>query len=245
VLEWTWADVYKSDLQSLYALLVGPIAFLAWRAAASVDTRRAEATGSAHFVSVLTLIFAIETMIDPMATGPLLKLEGLAGSPAATLIPFVFVLLGDLRVILLIVGVAQPENRLRRNLSLALGLSFVVPVFAGATFGLARWISPDVHGQILWMLYEFGFFALCIYLARIWVPERVANDPARVAFLRSVLGYSAAYYALWWVADFIIVFAELDLGWAIRIVPNQLYYAFWVPFVYWRFFSVRPENAAR
>ena len=125
------------------------------------------------------------------------------------------------------------------------GLSFIVPVFAGATFGLARWISPDVHGQILWMLYEFGFFALCIYLARIWVPERVANDPARVAFLRSVLGYSAAYYALWWVADFIIVFAELDLGWAIRIVPNQLYYALWVPFVYWRFFSASAAKASQ
>ena len=41
--------------------------------------------------------------------------------------------------------------------------------------------------------------------------------------------------------------AELDLGWGVRIVPNQLYYALWVPFAYWRFFSVSPPgpNAAR
>jgi hypothetical protein len=45
------------------------------------------------------------------------------------------------------------------------------------------------------------------------------------------------------IADLLIVVGGLDLGWAIRIVPNQLYYSFWVPFAYWRFFSIRLEPA--
>ena len=240
-----WHDAYYGDLQSLYALLVAPIAFLAWRLTAGVDERRAEAAGAARFVSGLTLLFAIETMIDPIVTGPLIELELFRDSKASTLIPFLFVLLGDLRVLLLAIGVARPERMLRENFAWALGTALIVPIVAGLGFASTRWIWPEVDGKVLWMIYEFGFFALCVFLARVWVPRSVPNDPPLSAFLKTIFGYSAAYYALWWVADVLIVVADLDLGWAIRIVPNQLYYAFWVPFVYWRFFSVRPENALR
>jgi hypothetical protein len=240
-----WHEAYTGDLQSVYALLVVPIAFLAWRLAASVDARQAAVPGAARFISGLTLLFAIETMIDPIATGPFLKLDLVRESFGATLIPFLFVLLGDLRVLLLAIGVARPERGLLENLGWALGAALIVPIFAGAGFCLARWIWPDIHDQVLWMIYEFAFLALCIFLARIWVPRSVANDPSRAAFLNTIFGYSAAYYALWWVADLFIVFGDLDLGWAIRMVPNQLYYACWAPFVYWRFFSARPSNASR
>lgn len=91
------------------------------------------------------------------------------------------------------------------------------------------------------MIYEFGFLAFCIVLGRVWVARVLPGDPTRAAYLRSIFGYSAAYYALWLGADLVIVVAGLDLGWALRVVPNQLYYAFWVPFAYWRFFSVRPS----
>jgi hypothetical protein len=242
--EFSWHTVYYSDLQSLYALLVVPFAFLAWRLAAGVDERSATVPGVARFVSGITFVFAIETMIDPIATGPFLKLDFLHDTWASTLIPFLFVLLGDLRVLLLAIGVTRPERSLRQNLAWTLGTTFIVPIMTGILFSLTRWIWPDVHGQVQWMIYEFGFFALCIYLARVWVPRSIPNDPARAAFLKSIFGYSAAYYALWWVADVFIVVADLDIGWAIRIVPNQLYYAFWVPFIYWRFFSLRSPKAS-
>ena len=242
--EFSWHEAYYGDLQSLYALLIAPIAFLVWRLTAGVDERRAEAPDAARFVSGLTLVFAIQTMIDPIATGPLIKLDLFRDSFAVTLIPFFFVLLGDLRVLLLAMGVARPDRSLWRNLAWALGTALIVPIVAGLGFAFTRWLWPDVHGQVLWMIYEFSFLALCVFLARVWVPRSVPNDPQLATFLKAIFGYSAAYYALWWVADVLIVVADLDLGWAIRIVPNQLYYAFWVPFVYWRFFSVRPENAA-
>jgi len=245
--EFSWHSAYYSALQSPYALLVVPIAFLAYRLAATGDDEDwsgwAEVPAAARFVSGLTLFFAFETMIDPISTGPLLKLESLRGSHAATVIPFLFVLLGDLRVLLLAIGVARPERTLWQNLAWALGISAIVPVVAGSSHALASWLWPDLHGQVLWMLYEFGFLSLCIYLARVWAPRSAAHDRHTLAFLRSIFGYSAAYYLLWWLADVLIVVADMDLGWAIRIVPNQLYYAFWVPFVYWRFFSVRRDAA--
>ena len=62
----SWHAAYTSDLQSLYGLLVVPLAFLAYRLAAPMEARRAVDPASARFVSGLTLIFAVLTMIDPI-----------------------------------------------------------------------------------------------------------------------------------------------------------------------------------
>ncbi|MEZ4356677.1 MAG: hypothetical protein R3F16_23815 [Myxococcota bacterium] len=236
-----WHDVYYGDLQSLWSLLVVPLAFLAWRAAAPTDPRRAAVPAAARFVAGLTLVFAFETMLDPIATGPFCRLPGVAGTPWATLVPFLFVLLGDLRVLLLVAGVARPERTLAGSLRWALGVSLLVPITTGLLFSATRFALPDVHGQVLWMIYEAGFLALCITLSRVWTP-RAGLDAATTNYVRAILGYGAAYYALWLVADLLIVGAGLDLGWAIRIVPNQLYYAFWAPFAWARFFSAQPRD---
>jgi hypothetical protein len=75
---------------------------------------------------------------------------------------------------------------------------------------------------------------------RTWiVPARVpAATPRLQAYLRTVLAYVAIYYALWATAD-VIILAGFDLGWALRMLPNQLYYAFFVPFAYGMFFARR------
>jgi hypothetical protein len=240
-----WQSFYQGELQSVYALLVVPIAFLAFRLVASPDASRAVVPDAARFVALFTIVFAIETIIDPIATGPLIKKTALKDTAATSLIPFLFVYLGDLRVLLLAVGVARQGRGLSQNLRWAAGMTLLIPVFAGTGFALARWISPQAHGQILWMLYEFGFLGLCIGLGRHWAPSSFSDQPATVAFLQSLFGYSAAYYALWLGADLLIVVGGLDLGWALRIVPNQLYYAFWIVFVYWRFFSSVGSKADR
>ncbi len=240
-----WHGVYYSDLQSPYALLVLPLAFLAWRAAVPADESRAIAPDAARFVSGITLFFAVATMIDPLSTGPLLRIDAFEHTFAKTLIPFFFVLLGDLRVLWLAIGVARPERSLAENFGWAMGTTLIVPIVAGTGYGLTRWLVPDVHSQLLWMNYEFGFFVLCIFLSRRWIPRILSNQPVRASYLRALFGFSAAYYALWLTADLLIVVCGLDLGWAIRIVPNQLYYSVWVPFAYWRFFSAPSENAVR
>ena len=243
--EATWQAFYASELQGLYALLVVPLAFLAYRLTAPTDGTRAVVPEAAGFVSSLTLIFAFETMLDPIATGPIVRSDWISGHPAAPAIPFLFVLLGDLRVLLLAIGVATPERTLARKLGWALSVSLVVPVATGLVYGIVGWIWPEIHGQLLWILYELFFLTLCVYFGRVWIPRQLGAQTPAAGYLRAVFGYSAAYYALWLAADLLIVVGGLDLGWAIRIVPNQLYYAFWVPFVYARFFSLPGSNAER
>ena len=246
--DFTWQAAYYSELQTVWALLVAPIAFLAWRSASPVDSDRARVPEAALFVSRATLVFAVLTMVDPLSTGILAKQEGIAGTFAATLIMFFFVLLGDFRVLLLAIGVARPERSLGENLGWAAGVTLVIPIFAGVTYAILGFLIDDLHGQVLWMVYEAGFLGLCVALSRRWVPRSLGDDVGaveKVAYLRSLFGYSAAYYVLWLGADVLIVAGGLDLGWGVRIVPNQLYYAFWVPFAYWRFFSLPSANAAR
>ena len=247
----SWHAAYYSELQSLYALWLAPLAFLAWRAAVPADISRARVPEAARFVSQLTLFFAVATMLDPLSTGPLANSQAISGTFAATLILFFFVLLGDLRVLLLTIGVARPERTWRQNLGWAGGTTLVVPVATGVIYGTLNFLIDDLHSQALWMIYESGFLVLCVTLSRQWLPRTLEGDPladAKTTYLRSIFGYSAAYYALWLIADVFIAVADLDLGWAIRMVPNQLYYAFWVPFAYRGFFSVEAGvsgNAAR
>jgi len=250
----SWQDVYASELQNLYALLVVPLAFLAWRLAAPTDPSRAVVPKAARIVAAATLVFAFETMLDPIATGPLLRSEALRETLAATLVPFLFVYLGDLRVLFVVLAVAEPESPLVRTLGRAAAATAIVPIATGILFATLRGLWPEAHGQWLWMIYEAGFLGLCVYGARVWLPRRgpglgatglAESDLAGRAFIASLFGYSAAYYAIWLAADGLIVLAGLDLGWAIRMVPNQLYYAFWTSFVYARFFSLPSANAAR
>ena len=254
----SWQDAYYSDLQSLWALLVVPFAFLAWRLAAPADPRRAVVPGAAGFVARATLVFAVLTMLDPIATGPLVRSEALRETPAATLIPFLFVYLGDLRVLLVAFAVAAPERSFRATLARAAVATAIVPVGTGFLYAALRATAPGLHGQWLWMIYEAGFLALCVVAARRGLPRSAstsavsgaeetpaASDSEGRAFLEALFGYAAAYYALWLGADVLIVVFGLDLGWVLRMVPNQLYYAFWAPFVAFRFFSRPSSNAAR
>ena len=71
-------------------------------------------------------------------------------------------------------------------------------------------------------------------------PTARPRPPARVsiACARAVLAYAVAYYALWAAADLSIL-AGRDAGWALRMLPNQLYYALFVPFAFSTWFALR------
>ena len=257
--DYSFQALYQSDLQSLWALLVAPVAFLAWRAARPTDPTRARVPEASRSVASLTLCFAVLTMIDPICTGPVADLALFQSTRVPLLIMFFFVLLGDFRVLFLAISVARPEQARTRRLGWASAVTLIVPVATGLVYGTLDRLIEHLHGQWLWMIYEAGFALLCIGLSRRWLPRSLAGASgaeARIDYLRDVFAYSTAYYVLWLSADALIVLGDLDLGWALRVVPNQLYYAFWVPFVYARFYSASPgpwstgpvrpsENASR
>ena len=55
MIEASWQSFYAGELQGLYALLVVPFAFLAYRVAAPSENARAVVPEAASFVSGLTL----------------------------------------------------------------------------------------------------------------------------------------------------------------------------------------------
>jgi hypothetical protein len=215
----SWHDFYYAAWQQPWALLVAPFAFLVWRGV-SAPPGPGALPDAKRFVVVWSGIFTLETLLDPLATGPLAKAIG--GEATGTAIGLLFVLLGDFRIWWLAFGLAAA----RRATSKALLATAAVPVFAWLAthgLGLAFGALPD---QALWLVHESAFLALAVFVSR-----RQSDR-----FVRALLAYAAVYYALWAASD-VLILAGVDEGWLIRCVPNQLYYGLTVPFVWWRFFS--------
>ena len=223
---------YASELQSPWLKLVGPVAFLLWRAVARSPGPGA-VPAQARFVALWCTAFAIETIADPLATGPLVGALGLTGLGAQAVM-LLFVLLGDLRVWWLVFHLAKPGIAALRR---ALLPTLAIPVFAYASTALADRLAEGIAGQWLWLTHEATFCGAALWLRSRWLPAHVA-EPTTRALLADVLLYSAVYYALWASAD-VLILAGFDLGWGLRVLPNQLYYGWTVPFVWWRCFASR------
>jgi hypothetical protein len=234
----TWETLYQSDLLGVYGLIAVPLVVLLCLLAAG---RPHGAPGAepraAGFVHAWAIVFALETILDPLLTGPALAWLGLAGGSVASVAMIPFVLIGDLRVYLLVLGVADPDRGLRPTLQEALAWMVVVPAAAGSLTAVLKAGVDGLPPTTIWIVYEAMFAALALGLRARLVPARVSADrPGVRAYLRAVLAYVAVYYALWVTAD-VLVLAGSDVAWLLRIVANQLYYALWIPFAYGLFFS--------
>ena len=232
----TWHELYRSDLQSVYALVALPALFLVYLATRGRARAARGADPNARFVGLWSVAFALETILDPIATGPLAR--GLDLSDAAqTAVMLLFVLLGDWRVLLLVFALALPPGRRRQATAASAALTLAVPAFAWSTDALLRLRFPALPGQVLWLVYELGFLALALGLRAFALPRLAAGaSPRTRRVLRAVLAFAATYYALWALADALIL-GGLDAGWALRMLPNQLYYALTVPFVFFAYFG--------
>ncbi len=239
----SFRDLYQSDAQSVYAVWIVPLLFLAWllltptgRTGASSAWRERDA----GFLRLYAILFALETVLDPFATGPFLRATGQQDTAVGTGVLFLFVLLGDFRVFLLLFRMARPERPLGASLSSAVAWTFVVPVATWVVNTALHALRPGLPSQTIWLVYELFFLAMALWLRGVRVPSEVGpNDPVRLRALQSVAGYVAVYYALWALADVLILVFGLDAGWLLRVVPNQLYYAFWLPFVWFQLSGLR------
>jgi hypothetical protein len=222
-----WEAFYRTDLQGLWSLVVLPALFLLGMPWLRPRTAGADPR-AARFVRAWAAVFAAETIVDPVATVLL----------GASMLPFV--LLGDFRVFLLVLGVMEPERPLATTLLRAGAWTLVVPAVALVLYRVAVAVAGPLDERVLWLVYECAFAGLALWWRARLVPSR---RPLALRFLRAALAYVAIYYGLWALADALIL-AGRDTGWALRVVPNQLYYAFWVPFVWMSFFSPRYAAAS-
>ena len=226
-----WQDAYSSDFQSLWALIAIPLGFLAYQLTRGsyAGARRED-----QFIAGYCLFWTLETLLDPIVGGPVAQAlgwsEGWMGS--ATL--FLFVYLGDLRVFTLFFGLCEGGT-----LGRAMAYALIVPIATGLIYGTASWLHPGLPGQWMWLLYELGFAAMAVWLVRRWIPRSCPSDREEVrSMLASCGAYVASYYLLWASCD-VLILLGVDEGWGLRMLPNQLYYAFWVPFVYVRYGATR------
>jgi hypothetical protein len=227
----TWQEFYYAGWQWPWALMLAPFAFLLHRLASGAPEAAGE-SDFGRFVARYGVWFALLTMLDPIVTGPLTKL--VRSESFAQGAGLVFVLLGDFRVYWLVMRGASEDGGIV-PFARSLALMLVVPVVAyGLVLGLNA-TGGESSAQVLYLTHELLFLGVALLLARVFVPRWV-DEPGRAAYLRSVLGYVAAYYGLWALADAMIL-AGLDQGWWVRCIPNQLYYALFIPFISARYFA--------
>jgi hypothetical protein len=244
-----WQTAYATDLQGVYALWVVPLVFLVYIRLAPPERPSMVAPGASRLMRLYAVVFGIETILDPLAGGLLVRGLGVADGWIGTAAMFLFVLLGDLRVLLLVfyllavgsrISTGRPADVHPGGVALrAARWMLIVPLTTAAVMSVARTAAGEVHPQIMWLVYELGFLALACWLRGRVIPRSVlaAQGPI-AAYLRDVTAYVALYYALWATADVLILTGQ-DLGWALRMLPNQLYYALYLPIAYGLFFSSR------
>jgi len=242
----TWQDFYDGELQGLYAVIAVPTLFLLYRLI-SGRPRGGVLPAASAFVDGYAIVFLLATIVHLIIRGPLARALGFADGLGATMVLLGFLLLGDFRVYLLIFGlIAIAAGRpWKTAVGMALGWTMVVPIVAYAVQTALRAAVPGVSPNSIWPIYEALFAGMGWTLWARFVPARVpSTQPALRTFLRSALLYVAAYYSLWAFADLLIQVGGIDAAWLLRVVPNQLYYAFWVPFVFFAFFSRREHTTS-
>lgn len=146
--------------------------------------------------------------------------EGLASG-----LSLLFVLAGDFRY-LLVVTAGTPDGALAtgaRSLVAAAGLTCVVPLLSH----LAVTVLAEPGARVLYLVYEGLLVVLAAGLALLHPAARAAR------WIRALSGFVMLYYGLWATADAILLATGADAGYALRVVPNLLYYGGLIAAIGW------------
>ncbi len=181
-------------------------------------------------------LFTLLAVGDALRSGSWSPLHLLA-SPWEDTIGLGFVLLGDFRYFLVVERFAtRPASKANDATSArawlsAIGLTFIVPVLS---LGLIKTMPERFAGRGSYLVWELLFVVLALALRFVVLPRRLAAAPEAVRrWLLEITHFEIATYALWALAD-IIILAGADAGFALRIVPNVMYYGLFVLVVAFR-----------
>jgi hypothetical protein len=173
------------------------------------------------------VVFVAIILADATVTGGWSPVP--TGSSAYTVFSVVFIVLGDLRYFLLAERVTRPRESFWSSLLFSVPMSLVMPITTGI---LTRTIEAMANTRVLYAVYEFAMFLIVLALERFRFASRDV-DAATRRWVRELSLLFAGLYLGWAVSD-VLILAGIELGHALRIVPNVLYYAAFLPFVYAR-----------
>lgn len=148
---------------------------------------------------------------------------GLGTLPGA--VPVAFVIAGDARYLLLW-DAATPDGAIEITppaLARAAALALIVPI---AAFVITTLLLPGQE-RVLYLTHELLFCALTLALLR-WHPNARA-----LPWVRAVSRFVLLYYGLWAAADLVLLATGADIGFALRVVPNLLYYGGLIAAIGW------------
>lgn len=179
------------------------------------------------FLAGYLVVFGLEMAADALASSPFLHMP----QAASTALTVGFVITGDFRYFLL-----AERNLDRRGLTVrafvyAVLWAFVVPLTATAI----RLSVPAVENtvRLQFMVYEGLFVVLAATFRFVLLPRRTRELPAETrAWLYPVTSFVLGHYVLWVVSDVLIHFFHVEAAYGLRLVPNIMYYALFLPFVY-------------
>lgn len=222
-----WQAIYDSPWHQ--PRLVGALTALTLAALVRWKLTAGRARGS--FLTAWTALFGALAIIDATITAtdsPLLPDHaGLVGSLAIA-----FVLLGDARVYALVEHEANAAPSRSRRVIEGLAWGALVSVLMAP---LARTVPVfQRNPRTLFLTYEL----LALAQAIVWRQVRLARAASRLSpevsrWLREVTGFVAVQYALWALADAVILWVH-PAGFLLRVVPNVLYYGLFVGYVFLR-----------
>lgn len=181
-------------------------------------------------VAGLATLLLVEIVADAFFTG---AYSPLGGSPLATPVAILFVILGDLRFFLLVQLALRDGVRFEglgspKAWAAALAWALVIPVLSTVPQKLAP--SAFVRPNAIFLLYEGMFVVLALVLRLVVLPARLASLSAPVRrWVLGLVAFELVQYALWATAD-VLILAGVEAGYLLRIVPNALYYGAFVPF---------------
>jgi hypothetical protein len=161
------------------------------------------------------IVLAVLSALDAWLTSTHIYGIGALPGALASAVPVFFVIAGDARY-LLVVEAATARGELEvapRAFARALGLALIVPI---AAFAITALFVPG-QARILYLTHELLFCTLTLVLLR-WHPN------AALPWVRKVSHFVLVYYGLWAAADVILLATRADIGFALRVVPNVLYY---------------------
>jgi hypothetical protein len=175
---------------------------------------------------LLLVVLEAAILVDAFFTGALSPLP--SSSAAAERVGALFAVLGDARFFYLVLR--QTAVAARRRVP-AIALSLVAALAVPAIAFAARSAAPDLFLQPnrLYLLYEAMFAALAAALLAVVARGRPAVPSPVRRWLAALCAFELVQYGLWVVADGVIV-AGADAGYGLRVIPNALYYAAFVPF---------------
>lgn len=178
------------------------------------------------------LVFSATTLVDILVAS---KIIPIANPDVQTTIEYIFVLIGDLRFIVLLAFVVYAQKKIPEIEAFRIDGSVWKPALVFTMFDslIVRAIEFSNPGlftepRVKFLTYEAIFFALTFLWIFAVMPQKQIGETER-RFLRRAAIPVFIFYGLWATAD-ILILKGISFGYALRIVPNLTYYCV---FLWW------------